>query len=70
MLYGWVPEHHDSHNSCLSFPFYGSNINKHFSHAVSPLLSLISADTQINKLVVFIVAGAMLVVSGQTINTD
>ncbi|XP_055456725.1 olfactory receptor 1009 [Psammomys obesus] len=48
-------------------PFCGSNIINHFFCDMSPILSLICADIRINKLLVFIVAGAVLVVSSTTI---
>ncbi|XP_036182802.1 olfactory receptor 1009-like [Myotis myotis] len=48
-------------------PFCGPNIINHFFCDVSPLLSLACADTELTKLVVFIVAGAVGVFSGLTI---
>ena len=45
-------------------PFCGTNIINHFFCDISPLLSLACADTLINKLVLFILAGAIGVVSG------
>ncbi|MBZ3883139.1 Olfactory receptor 1009 [Sciurus carolinensis] len=48
-------------------PFCGSNIVNHFFCDMSPLLSLVCADIRINKPLVFVVAGAVLVVSSLTI---
>ncbi|XP_020830113.1 olfactory receptor 5G9-like [Phascolarctos cinereus] len=48
-------------------PFCGPNIINHFFCDISPLLSLVCADTSLNKLLVFIVAGAVGVFSGLTI---
>ncbi|XP_058383244.1 olfactory receptor 5G3-like [Diceros bicornis minor] len=45
-------------------PFCGPNIISHFFCDISPLLSLACADTWINKLVLFILAGAIGVLSG------
>nr|XP_020767996.1 olfactory receptor 1009-like [Odocoileus virginianus texanus] len=53
--------------AAFRLPFCGSNIINHFFCDMSPLLSLVCADTWINKLLVFIVAGAVLVVSSLTI---
>uniref|UniRef100_A0A8D1VLD6 Olfactory receptor n=1 Tax=Sus scrofa TaxID=9823 RepID=A0A8D1VLD6_PIG len=53
--------------AAFRLPFCGSNIINHFFCDMSPLLSLICADIWINKLLVFIVAGAVLVVSSLTI---
>nr|XP_031546547.1 LOW QUALITY PROTEIN: olfactory receptor 5G3-like [Vicugna pacos] len=47
---------------CL--PFCGPNIINTFFCDISPLLSLACADTWINKLVLFILAGAIGVLSG------
>ncbi|XP_012499396.1 PREDICTED: olfactory receptor 5G3-like [Propithecus coquereli] len=47
---------------CL--PFCGPNIINHFFCDISPLLSLACADTWINKLVLFILAGAIGVLTG------
>nr|XP_010968445.1 olfactory receptor 5G3-like [Camelus bactrianus] len=47
---------------CL--PFCGPNSINHFFCDISPLLSLACADTWINKLVLFILAGAIGVLSG------
>ncbi|XP_017504585.2 olfactory receptor 5G3-like [Manis javanica] len=46
---------------CL--PFCGPNIINHFFCDISPLLSLACADTWVNKLVLFILAGAIGVFS-------
>ncbi|XP_004715010.1 olfactory receptor 1009-like [Echinops telfairi] len=48
-------------------PFCGPNVINHFFCDISPLLSLVCADIWIDKLLVFIVAGAVLVVSSLTI---
>ncbi|XP_072826825.1 olfactory receptor 5G3-like [Vicugna pacos] len=53
---------------CL--PFCGPNIINHFFCDISPLLSLACADTWINKLVLFILAGAMGVLSGLIITVS
>lgn len=53
--------------AAFRLPFCGSNIINHFFCDMSPLLSLVCADTRINKLLVFIVAGTVLVVSSLTI---
>uniref|UniRef100_A0A8D1N993 Olfactory receptor n=1 Tax=Sus scrofa TaxID=9823 RepID=A0A8D1N993_PIG len=53
--------------AAFRLPFCGSNIINHFFCDMSPLLSLICADIWINKLLVFIVAGAVLVISSLTI---
>ena len=53
--------------AAFRLPFCGSNIINHFFCDMSPLLSLVCADTWINTLLVFIVAGAVLVVSSLTI---
>ncbi|XP_058383451.1 olfactory receptor 5G9-like [Diceros bicornis minor] len=45
-------------------PFCGPNVINHFFCDMSPLLSLVCADISLNKLVVFIVAGAVGVFSG------
>ncbi|XP_012605372.2 olfactory receptor 5G3 [Microcebus murinus] len=47
---------------CL--PFCGPNIINHFFCDISPLLSLACADTWINKLVLFILSGAIGVLTG------
>uniref|UniRef100_A0ABI7YEV3 Olfactory receptor n=1 Tax=Felis catus TaxID=9685 RepID=A0ABI7YEV3_FELCA len=48
-------------------PFCGPNVINHFFCDMSPLLSLVCADTRLTKLVVFVVAGAVGVFSGLTI---
>ncbi|XP_048216409.1 olfactory receptor 1009 [Perognathus longimembris pacificus] len=53
--------------AAFRLPFCGSNVINHFFCDMSPLLSLVCADIWINKLLVFIVAGAVLVVSSLTI---
>ncbi|XP_012602093.2 olfactory receptor 5G9-like [Microcebus murinus] len=53
--------------AAFRLPFCHSNIINHFFCDMSPLLSLICADIWINKLLVFIVAGALLAVSSLTI---
>lgn len=53
--------------AAFQFPFFHSNIINHFFCDMSLLLSLVCADARINKLLVFIVAGAVLVVSSLTI---
>ena len=53
---------HTSLTFCL--PFCGPNVINHFFCDISPLLSLACADTWINKLVLFTLAGAIGVLSG------
>ncbi|XP_008541990.1 olfactory receptor 5G9 [Equus przewalskii] len=53
--------------AAFRLPFCRSNIINHFFCDMSPIISLICADIQINKLLVFIVAGAVLVISSLTI---
>nr|XP_020767992.1 olfactory receptor 5G3-like [Odocoileus virginianus texanus] len=53
---------HTSLTFCL--PFCGPNVVNHFFCDISPLLSLACADTRINKLVLFTLAGAIGVLSG------
>ncbi|XP_042531647.1 olfactory receptor 1009 [Dipodomys spectabilis] len=53
--------------AAFRLPFCRSNVINHFFCDMSPLLSLVCADIWINKLLVFIVAGAVLVVSSLTI---
>lgn len=53
--------------AAFRLPFCGSNIINHFFCDMCPLLSLVCADMRINKLLVFIVAGSVLVVSSLTI---
>ncbi|XP_039716262.1 olfactory receptor 5G3 [Pteropus medius] len=48
----------------FGLPFCGSNIINHFFCDISPLLSLACADTWINKVVLFTLAGAVGVFSG------
>ncbi|XP_025868673.1 olfactory receptor 5G3-like [Vulpes vulpes] len=45
-------------------PFCGPNVINHFFCDISPLLSLACADTWINKLVLFIMAGSIGMLSG------
>ncbi|CAD7687368.1 unnamed protein product [Nyctereutes procyonoides] len=45
-------------------PFCGPNVINHFFCDISPLFSLACADTWINKLVLFIVAGSIGMLSG------
>ena len=52
---------HMSLTFCL--PFCGPNVVNYFFCDISPLLSLACADTQINKLVLFTLAGAIGVLS-------
>lgn len=53
---------------CL--PFCGPNIINHFFCDISPLLSLACADTWVNKLVLFILAGAIGVFSSLIITVS
>ncbi|XP_004620493.2 olfactory receptor 1009 [Sorex araneus] len=53
--------------AAFRLPFCRSNVINHFFCDMSPILSLVCADTHINKLLVFIVAGAVLIVSSLTI---
>uniref|UniRef100_UPI003D7FAE36 olfactory receptor family 5 subfamily G member 1 n=1 Tax=Equus caballus TaxID=9796 RepID=UPI003D7FAE36 len=53
--------------NAFNLPFCGSNVFNHFFCDMSLLLSLVCADTRLNKLVVFIMAGAVEVFSGLTI---
>ncbi|XP_055994514.1 olfactory receptor 998-like [Sorex fumeus] len=48
----------------FGLPFCGPNIINHFFCDISPLLSLACADTWINKLVLFVMAGSIGVLSG------
>ncbi|XP_059960817.1 olfactory receptor 5G3-like [Mesoplodon densirostris] len=60
---------HTTLTFCL--PFCGPNIiNHHFFCDISPLLSLACADTWTNKLVLFILAGAIGVLSGLIITVS
>nr|XP_031316537.1 LOW QUALITY PROTEIN: olfactory receptor-like protein HbA1 [Camelus dromedarius] len=53
--------------NAFHLPFCGSSVINHLFCDMSPLLSLMCADTRLNKLVVFVVVGAMGVFSGLTI---
>ncbi|XP_015978624.2 olfactory receptor 1009-like [Rousettus aegyptiacus] len=53
--------------NAFRLPFCGPNVINHFFCDMSPLLSLVCVDTGLNKLVVFVVAGAVGVFSGVTI---
>ncbi|XP_073071926.1 olfactory receptor 5G9-like [Manis javanica] len=53
--------------NAFRLPFCGPNVISHFFCDMYPLLSLVCADTSVNKLVVFVVAGAVGVLSGLTI---
>ncbi|XP_049747877.1 olfactory receptor 1009-like [Elephas maximus indicus] len=53
--------------NAFRLPFCGPNVINHFFCDMFPLLSLVCADTKLNKLVVFILAGAVGVLSGLTI---
>ncbi|XP_045343125.1 olfactory receptor 1009-like [Leopardus geoffroyi] len=53
--------------NAFRLPFCGPNVINHFFCDMSPLLSLVCADTRLAKLVVFVVAGAVGVFSGLTI---
>ncbi|XP_004443530.1 PREDICTED: olfactory receptor 1009-like [Ceratotherium simum simum] len=53
--------------NAFRLPFCGPNVINHFFCDMSSLLSLIYTDTSLNKLVVFIVAGAVGVFSGLSI---
>ncbi|EPY72569.1 olfactory receptor 1009 [Camelus ferus] len=53
--------------NAFRLPFCGPNVINHFFCDMSPLLSLVCADTRLNKLVIFVVAGAVGVFSGLTI---
>ena len=59
---------HTALTFCL--PFRGPNIINHFFCDISPLLSLACADTWTNKLVLFILAGAIGVLSGLIITVS
>nr|XP_009006453.1 olfactory receptor 1009 [Callithrix jacchus] len=56
---------HTTNAFCL--PFCGPNVINHFFCDMFPLLSLVCADTRLNKLAVFTVAGAVGVFTGLTI---
>ncbi|XP_005408304.1 PREDICTED: olfactory receptor 1009-like [Chinchilla lanigera] len=56
--------------AAFRLPFCGSNIINHFYCDMSPLLSLVCADTRINTLLVLIVAGTILATSSLTIVTS
>ncbi|XP_046928106.1 olfactory receptor 1009-like [Lynx rufus] len=53
--------------NAFRLPFCGPNVINHFFCDMSPLLSLVCADTRLTKLVVCVVAGAVGVFSGLTI---
>ncbi|XP_022363119.1 olfactory receptor 1009-like [Enhydra lutris kenyoni] len=53
--------------NAFHLPFCGPNVINHFFCDMSPLLSLVCADSRLTKLVVFVVAGAVGVFSGLTI---
>ncbi|XP_043435034.1 olfactory receptor-like protein HbT3 [Prionailurus bengalensis] len=53
--------------NAFRLPFCGPNVINNFFCDMSPLLSLVCADTRLTKLVVFVVAGAVGVFSGLTI---
>ncbi|XP_032007679.1 olfactory receptor-like protein HbT3 [Hylobates moloch] len=53
--------------NAFRLPFCGPNVINHFFCDMSPLLSLVCADTRLNKLAVFIMAGAVGVFSGLAI---
>ncbi|XP_032215774.1 olfactory receptor 1009-like [Mustela erminea] len=53
--------------NAFRLPFCGPNVINHFFCDMSPLLSLVCADSRLTKLVVFVVAGAVGVFSGLTI---
>ncbi|XP_009244644.1 olfactory receptor-like protein HbA1 [Pongo abelii] len=53
--------------NAFHLPFCGPNVINHFFCDMSPLLSLVCADTRLNKLAVLIMAGAVGVFSGLTI---
>lgn len=56
---------HTVFSFCL--PYCGSNIINHFFCDLLPVFSLAWADTQVNKFLLFIVAGAVGVLTGVTI---
>ncbi|XP_054419692.1 olfactory receptor 1009-like [Pteronotus mesoamericanus] len=53
--------------STFRLPFCGPNVINHFFCDMSPLLSLVCADTGLNKLMAFITSGAVGIFSGLTI---
>ncbi|XP_012331884.1 olfactory receptor 5G9 [Aotus nancymaae] len=53
--------------NAFRLPFCGPNVINHFFCDMYPLLSLVCADTRLNKLAAFIVAGAVGVFTGLTI---
>ncbi|XP_045872845.1 olfactory receptor 1009-like [Meles meles] len=53
--------------NAFRLPFCGPNVINHFFCDMSPLLSLVCADSRLTKWVVFVVAGAVGVFSGLTI---
>ncbi|XP_043828049.1 olfactory receptor 1009-like [Dromiciops gliroides] len=50
--------------SAFRLPFCGPNVINHFFCDIFPIFSLICADTSINKLLVFVIAGIVGVFSG------
>ncbi|XP_012884488.1 PREDICTED: olfactory receptor 5G3-like [Dipodomys ordii] len=56
---------HTTFTFCL--PFCGPHVINHFFCDISPLLSLACVDTEMNKLVLFVFAGAIGVLSGLVI---
>ncbi|XP_026342906.2 olfactory receptor 1009-like [Ursus arctos] len=53
--------------NAFRLPFCGPNVINHFFCDMSPLLSLVCADSRLTKLIVFVVAGAVGIFSGLTI---
>ncbi|XP_006160907.1 olfactory receptor 1009 [Tupaia chinensis] len=53
--------------NAFRLPFCGPNVINHFFCDIFPLLSLVCADPTLTKLIVFVVAGAVGVLSGLTI---
>ncbi|XP_074132606.1 olfactory receptor 5G9-like [Sminthopsis crassicaudata] len=54
----------------LQLPFCGPNVINHFFCDISPLLILICADISVNKMVLFVMAGSMLIFSSLMIITS